>query len=134
MNTGSALHQAALYPDVPERHALALHPGAAGEVVLPGLLRRGGPGVRVGEDRRARGVLGQPGDDALRVRLHDDIARIEVPRRQLGLAIDQADPIVQAVKAAGFVYVTLDLAGLRSGSLLEVIQPSAAGPATGAPS
>lgn len=96
-------------------------------------------GVEVTAERldkvgRAEAALKKLGFTALRVRLHDDIARIEVPRRQLGLAIEQADAIVQAVKAAGFVYVTLDLAGLRSGSLLEVIQPSAAGPATGASS
>jgi uncharacterized protein len=76
---------------------------------------------RVGQAERALKAMGFP---ALRVRLHDEIARIEIPRRQLAEAVEKADAIVAAVKAAGFTWVTLDLAGLRSGSLLEVLQPT----------
>lgn len=79
---------------------------------------------RVGAAERALKALGF---SALRVRLHDDVARIEIPKRQLAEAVEQADAIVAAVKAAGFTWVTLDLAGLRSGSLLEVLQPSSGG-------
>jgi uncharacterized protein len=78
---------------------------------------------RVGNAERALKALGF---DALRVRLHDEVARIEIPKRQLAEAVDKADAIVAAVRDAGFTWVTLDLAGLRSGSLLEVIQPASA--------
>ena len=54
----------------------------------------------------------------LRVRHHGDIARLELAAEQL-IAI-AADPlrseVLRAVRAAGFRYVTLDLAGLQSGA------------------
>ena len=76
---------------------------------------------KVGEAEAALRALGF---SSLRVRLHGEIARIELPKRQLSQALAQADAIVAAVKNAGFVWVTLDLEGLRSGSLLEVLSPS----------
>lgn len=83
-------------------------------------------GVEVTEGRLQRvadaeEALRALGFTHLRVRLHDAIARIEIPRRQLVEAVARADEVVAAVKAAGFTYVTLDLQGLRSGSLLEVL-------------
>lgn len=69
---------------------------------------------------QAEHALRELGFPAARVRLHEHIARIEVPKTALSRAVAQADNIVAAVKAAGFIYVTVDLAGLRSGSLLEV--------------
>jgi uncharacterized protein len=57
----------------------------------------------------------------VRVRLHDAIARIEVPAAEIGRVPGCAGQIVARLRELGFVYVTLDLAGLRSGSLLEVL-------------
>ncbi len=71
---------------------------------------------------RAEALLRELGFRELRVRLHDGIARIEVPRAELARAVEHADAITRDLKALGFVYVTLDLAGLRSGSLLEVLR------------
>lgn len=53
----------------------------------------------------------------VRVRYHEALARIEVPRDELLRAFDLRDVIVQAAKRAGFTYVALDLEGYRSGSL-----------------
>ena len=53
----------------------------------------------------------------MRVRHHGDTARVEVPRRDLVAAAERADEIVHALTALGYRYVTLDLAGLRSGNL-----------------
>lgn len=53
----------------------------------------------------------------VRVRHHDDTARVEVPVGDLGAAAERADEIVAALQALGYRYVTLDLAGLRSGNL-----------------
>lgn len=63
------------------------------------------------------GVLGLGFAD-VRVRHHGDIARIEVPLPDLGrFADDQVRAAVwQAIKAAGYRYVTVDLAGLQSGA------------------
>jgi uncharacterized protein len=73
---------------------------------------------RVGQ---AEAFLRGLGFQDLRVRLHDRIARIEVPKHELARAVDNAEAIATALRDLGFTYVTLDLAGLRSGSLLEVI-------------
>jgi uncharacterized protein len=53
----------------------------------------------------------------VRVRYHDELARIEVARDELERAFAARDAITRAGKAAGFTFVTLDLAGYRTGSL-----------------
>lgn len=53
----------------------------------------------------------------LRVRVHGDIARLEIDKLDFGRVIEQADKINSILKAIGFKYVTLDLAGFRSGSM-----------------
>jgi pyridinium-3,5-biscarboxylic acid mononucleotide sulfurtransferase len=50
------------------------------------------------------------------------IARIEVAKNELVLAFEKRDEIVEAGKRAGFAYVTLDLAGYRTGSHNEVLK------------
>jgi len=69
---------------------------------------------------RAEAVLHELGFANVRVRLHDTLARVEVSQGELGRAVAAAASITEALRRLGFVYVTLDLAGLRSGSLLEV--------------
>jgi uncharacterized protein len=61
------------------------------------------------------------GFSQLRVRHHDQVARIEIPIDQLKNAIYQRDAILSALKEAGYHFVTLDLAGFRSGSMNEVL-------------
>jgi uncharacterized protein len=56
-----------------------------------------------------------------RVRHHDDIARLEVPRDQFAQALECADELVDALRAAGYRHAVLDLAGYRSGSTNEVL-------------
>ena len=70
---------------------------------------------------RGERYLKELGFRQARVRLHDALARIEVPQEELLLATKHAASISRILKDLGFVYVTLDLMGLRSGSLLEVI-------------
>lgn len=72
---------------------------------------------------RAERALRELGFADLRVRHYGDTARIELPRHDMGRAIEQADDLVAAVTAAGYAYVTLDLAGLRSGNLNDALQP-----------
>jgi uncharacterized protein len=55
----------------------------------------------------------------VRVRYHDTIARIEVERSELVRLATSAKDIVALGESLGFTYVTMDLAGFRSGSLNE---------------
>lgn len=52
-----------------------------------------------------------------RVRHHGDVARIELPVSELARAIENRIAMVDAIRAAGYRFVALDLGGLRSGSL-----------------
>ena len=53
----------------------------------------------------------------VRVRHYRELARVEVPVADLAALLDVRDQVVDAVKAAGYRYVTVDLEGLRSGNL-----------------
>ncbi|WP_409969490.1 ATP-dependent sacrificial sulfur transferase LarE [Bengtsoniella intestinalis] len=52
-----------------------------------------------------------------RIRLHGDIARIEIPKADFPQFLAKQEPIVLHLKHLGFPYVTLDLEGFRSGSM-----------------
>jgi uncharacterized protein len=67
-------------------------------------------------------VLRRLGLRHLRVRHHDQVARIEVEPDDFGTILEQREHIVAGFKQAGYAYVTLDLAGFRSGSLNEVLR------------
>jgi uncharacterized protein len=69
----------------------------------------------------AETALRKLGFRGFRVRHMESTARLEVPREQFSLAIEQADDIVAAVRGAGYRHVVLDLAGYRSGSMNEVL-------------
>ncbi|MBI4307011.1 MAG: ATP-dependent sacrificial sulfur transferase LarE [Chloroflexi bacterium] len=71
----------------------------------------------------AEAALHVRGFRSLRVRHHGTVARIEVPLEELPRLIDPEvrQAIVAAVREAGYLYVTVDLAGLRSGSMNEAI-------------
>jgi len=57
----------------------------------------------------------------VRVRYHDELARIEVASDELDRAFAQREAITRAGKEAGFTFVTLDLAGYRVGSLNQLL-------------
>ena len=70
----------------------------------------------------------------LRVRHHDQIARIEVEPEEFEKVLEHRDQILEELQALGYTYVTLDLAGFRSGSMNEALTPSSLrGPADGHP-
>lgn len=62
----------------------------------------------------------------LRVRHHDKLARIELPREDIEsiLTEDLREKINAKFRELGFVWVTLDLAGFRSGSMNEALDRS----------
>lgn len=57
----------------------------------------------------------------LRVRHHGDTARIELPADRLREAVTLTAQIVPHFRQIGFTYITLDLAGYRTGSMNEVL-------------
>jgi uncharacterized protein len=68
---------------------------------------------------RAEMALRGLGFADLRVRHHDKLARVEVEQQMIPRALAQRDEIVAAVRAAGYTHVTIDLEGLRHGSMNE---------------
>ena len=71
---------------------------------------------------RAEAALFDLGFRELRVRHHGDVARLELPEADLTRALQQRDAITTALRGVGYTYVTLDLAGLRTGSMNEVLK------------
>ncbi len=66
---------------------------------------------------RAEAALHRLGFRQVRVRHHDEVARVEVEVDDLPAALSRREQVVAAVKAAGYRWVTLDLEGFRSGNL-----------------
>jgi len=72
----------------------------------------------------AENVLHDLGFRVVRVRFHDDrTARIELGAKELDQAVraEVRERIATELKGLGFTYITLDLAGFRSGSMNEVL-------------
>ena len=53
----------------------------------------------------------------VRLRVHGELARIEVDQRDLHLLLDQREAVLKYLKGLGYTYLTLDLEGFRSGSM-----------------
>ena len=66
---------------------------------------------------RAEDLLHGLGLREVRARHHDRLCRVEVAEAELELAFQQRREIVAGLKKIGYLWVSLDLAGLRSGSL-----------------
>ena len=65
----------------------------------------------------AEDFLSETGFNQLRVRVHGNIARIEITPENFLRLINLRGEIVEKFRALGFEYVTLDLQGYRSGSM-----------------
>lgn len=94
----------------------------------PCLASRFAYGVEVTRESLARidaaeEIIRSFGFDVFRVRDHGDLARIEVPAERIEELVAHRAELEAPLKALGFVYVTLDLTGFRSGSLNETLPP-----------
>ncbi len=67
----------------------------------------------------AEGCMRRMGFNQVRVRLHGETARIEVTENDLSLGVKLKERIIKELKGLGFIYVTLDLEGYRTGSMHE---------------
>ena len=70
---------------------------------------------------QAEVVLHGLGIRQARVRHHGEMARLEVPPDDFDLVLSQRDKIVEQLRAIGYTFVALDLAGYRTGSLNELL-------------
>lgn len=84
-----------------------------GTAVTQDLLRR----IDLAED-----FLHSLGFHELRARHHGDVVRVEVPDSEIESALRQREAISGGLRALGWAYVTLDLDGLRHGSLNETLR------------
>jgi len=75
---------------------------------------------------RAESALRSLGFQQLRVRHYGPLARLEVGVDELARAFEERDAVVDAVRRAGYAYVTLDLEGFRSGNLNQALSDPAA--------
>jgi len=66
---------------------------------------------------RAEDFLRELGLKEVRARHHDQLCRIEVSEDEIDLAFGHRKEIVSAIKKIGYLWVSLDMSGLRSGSL-----------------
>lgn len=74
--------------------------------------------------KKAEALLEELGIRELRVRVHGDLARIEVARDIMTMLIDKevAEEISRRFREFGFQYTTLDILGFRSGSMNETLK------------
>jgi uncharacterized protein len=76
---------------------------------------------RLSQVEQAEDALRSLGFGQLRVRHHDQIARIEIPTEDFQNVLNNREIIISNLREIGFIYVALDLTGFRSGSMNEVI-------------
>ena len=73
---------------------------------------------------RAEDFLRGLGLREFRARHHDKLCRVEASEADMEIAFRRRDEIVAGLKKIGYLWVSLDLAALRSGSLNEVLKPT----------
>ena len=76
---------------------------------------------------RAEDYLKGLGLREFRARHHDKLCRIEVGEAEMELAFAHRQEIVENLKKVGYLWVSLDLSGLRSGSLNDQLKLTTAG-------
>jgi len=65
----------------------------------------------------AEQFLFEMGFTQFRVRSHDWMARIEIRPQEFSLLVEKRKVVAARFKELGFMYITMDLEGFRSGSM-----------------
>jgi uncharacterized protein len=79
-------------------------------------------GVRIGVEElskvgRAERAIKELGFRQVRVRVHEEVARVEVESNDIPRLVEQRQAVTEALKELGYRFVTIDLEGFRSGSM-----------------
>jgi uncharacterized protein len=132
----SPLQEAGLTKDEIRRHSRALGVPTWDKPSAPCLSSRIPYGTEVTDERlrqveASEASLRSLGFREVRVRHHGQIARIEIQPADFPRILDAQvrEAVIGAIKESGFLYVALDLQGIRSGSLNEVLKRAGASPA-----
>jgi pyridinium-3,5-biscarboxylic acid mononucleotide sulfurtransferase len=80
---------------------------------------------------QAEAALRGMGFGQLRVRHHQQVARIEVEADAFERVLQNREQLVATLTGLGYAYITLDLAGFRSGSMNEVLEAGVRGKGDG---
>lgn len=78
---------------------------------------------RLGRVERGEQILRNLGFREFRVRIHDELARLEIARIEMPRAqnAEMSEKLASEFREIGFKYVTLDLHGFRSGAMNEIL-------------
>lgn len=79
---------------------------------------------KLSQIERAEDALRDLGFSQVRVRHHNEIARIELMPDEFPMILDRSKrtAIIEKLRSFGFLYVTLDLIGYRTGAMNEALQ------------
>jgi len=104
----------------------SLHLASADKPPFACLASRFPYGVKITKERleqvaSAEEYLFSLGIRQCRVRYHNEIARIEMNREDIPLLLTNTEKVIKQFKTLGFIYITVDLEGYRTGSLNEVL-------------
>jgi len=124
LNVSSPLLDAGIAKDEVRAIAAAYDLSVADKPSMACLSSRIPTGLEVTEERltrveKAERLLREWGFEGFRVRDHDGLARVEIAPDELERALDPAfaDAVHEHLTDLGFDYVTLDMAGYRTGSV-----------------
>ena len=76
---------------------------------------------KVNQVNQAELYLKRAGFDEVRVRYHDNVARIEVAADKMVELLEKRTEVQHKLESLGFNYVSIDLRGYRTGSMNEVL-------------
>ncbi|WP_373895537.1 ATP-dependent sacrificial sulfur transferase LarE [Virgibacillus sp. CBA3643] len=76
---------------------------------------------KINQVDQAEKFITKLGFDMVRVRHHEDVARIEVTSEEISKLLEHREEIQLKLESLGFNYVSLDLRGYRTGSMNEVL-------------
>ncbi len=79
---------------------------------------------RLSKVEKGEQLLRELGFKEFRVRIHDELARLEIAPDEMerALKLDITNKLAESFRRIGFRYVTLDLHGYRSGAMNEVLE------------
>jgi uncharacterized protein len=79
---------------------------------------------RLSKIERGEEFVRRLGFREFRVRVHDELARLEIAPEEMerALNLNIAQKLAEKFRRLGFKYVTLDLNGYRSGAMNEVLE------------